>query len=473
VAYGSLLQERRRTLHGRIVEVLEGLAGNRPDDQVERLAHHALRGEAWEKALRYYRQAGDKAMARSAFGEARGCFEQALAALGHLPEQPDTLAQAFDLRIALINVRVPTGEPAARNIGLLREAEALAEALGDQRRLAGVCRAIGYHFWRTGAYEEAIAYAQRGLALSAANGDVFGQAVANGYLGTFYVTQGDYRRAIDVLKQSSAALQGEFRHARFGMMVASVRTRWWLARCHSALGEFAEGIACTVEAARIAEEAGHQPGAIFAQWGLGMLALTQGNLQQAIPTLERALAQSRAADIPLWHQGFVHVLGQAYAMSGRVDEALLLLDQVVVGEEDPATESSLMAGLSRGYLLTGRLQHALGLAERALALSRDRGERGNQAYTLRLLGDIAMQRDPPSVSEAETHYQQALALADELGMRPTQAHCHRGLGALYAHTGRTEQARTALSKAIELYRAMEMTFWLPQTEGALAQVKGR
>src|SRR5262249_22522992 len=79
---------------------------------------------------------------------------------------------------------------------------------------------------------------------------------------------------------------------------------------------------------------------------------------------------------------------------------------------------------------------------------------------------------PPDVAQAEAHYRQALALADELGMRPLQAHCHRGLGTLYATTGQREQARTALSTALALYQAMEMTFWLPQTEAVLAQVEG-
>jgi predicted ATPase len=101
VAYGSLLQERRRVLHARIVEALEALAGDRWDDQVERLAHHALRGEVWDKAVAYCRQAGEKAMARSAYREAVGSFEQALSALPHLPEQRDTIEQAIDLQLAL------------------------------------------------------------------------------------------------------------------------------------------------------------------------------------------------------------------------------------------------------------------------------------------------------------------------------------------------------------------------------------
>ena len=82
-----------------------------------------------------------------------------------------------------------------------------------------------------------------------------------------------------------------------------------------------------------------------------------------------------------------------------------------------------------------------------------------------------MQPVTPEAEQAEAHYRQALALAEELSMRPLQAHCHRDLGTLYAATGQREQARTEWSTAIEMYTSMDMTFWLPQTEAALAQVK--
>src|SRR5205807_6865365 len=106
-------------------------------------------------------------------------------------------------------------------------------------------------------------------------------------------------------------------------------------------------------------------------------------------------------------------------------------------------------------------------AQRALEFSQEHKQRGNQAWTLRLLGEIAARRDSPEREQAEAHYQQALALAEELGMRPLQTHCHLGLGTLYAATGQREQARAALATAIALYCAMEMTFWLPQAEAAL------
>jgi tetratricopeptide (TPR) repeat protein len=167
-------------------------------------------------------------------------------------------------------------------------------------------------------------------------------------------------------------------------------------------------------------------------------------------------------------------LGAAYILDRRIADAVSLLTQAV--EQTIATERVIyqaLCGLALGesQLLAGRLEEALALTERTLALARERQERGHQAYALRLLGDIAARRDPPEGEPAVAHYQQALVLADALGMRPLVAHCHHGLGTLYAKTGQAEQARAELSTAMEMYRAMEMPFWLPQTETALAQVE--
>src|SRR5262249_31394468 len=134
-----------------------------------------------------------------------------------------------------------------------------------------------------------------------------------------------------------------------------------------------------------------------------------------------------------------------------------------------AYQARCRLSLGEAQVLVGRLEEAHTLAEQALALTREHQERGDQAYVLRLLGDIAARREPPESGQAEAHCRPALVLADALGMRPLQAHCHLGLGMLYVKTDQRKQARTALSTTIELYRAMDMTFWLPQAEAALAQ----
>jgi predicted ATPase len=178
VAYETLLQERRRALHARIVEALEALAGDRVAEQVERLAHHALRGEVWDKALAYCRQAGEKVLARSAHREAVGYFEQVLSALPHLPERRDTQEQAIDLRLALRVALTPSGN-LGRILAVLREAEALAEALDDPRRLGRISIFLSNHFRHMGTYDQALAAAQRALALATASGDVVLHALAN------------------------------------------------------------------------------------------------------------------------------------------------------------------------------------------------------------------------------------------------------------------------------------------------------
>jgi tetratricopeptide (TPR) repeat protein len=167
-------------------------------------------------------------------------------------------------------------------------------------------------------------------------------------------------------------------------------------------------------------------------------------------------------------------LGFAYTLTGRVAESLPLLEQAVaqgIAIGQTVFQPLWVACLAEAYLVSGRRADALVHGERALALARQHKERGNEAYALRLLGEIQTRHDPSAVEPAENYYRQALALAEELGMRPLQAHCHHGLGTLYATTGQHEQARAELSAAIELYRGMEMQFWLPQAEAALAQVR--
>jgi tetratricopeptide (TPR) repeat protein len=179
-----------------------------------------------------------------------------------------------------------------------------------------------------------------------------------------------------------------------------------------------------------------------------------------------------AADLPAYFSEMAAALGAAYTLSGRVADAVPLLTQAL--EQTTATDTAVVQALCRlslgaAQVTAGHLEEAQNLAEHTLALARAHQERGKQAYALRLLGEIAAHRAPLQVEQAEACYQQALALADELGMRPLLAHCHYGLGMLSARLGRPAQARAALSAAIEMYHAMDMTFWLPQAEAALAQ----
>jgi tetratricopeptide (TPR) repeat protein len=236
---------------------------------------------------------------------------------------------------------------------------------------------------------------------------------------------------------------------------------------------FAEGRVLGEEGLRIAEEVDHPGSFMLASWGIGLLSFRQGNLRRALPLLERAVGICQDTDLPVYFPQMAAALGAAYTLGGRIADAIPLLTEAMeqtIAMEMGGFQALCSLPLGEAHLLAGHLEEAHALAERALALAREHQERGHQAYALRLLGDIAARHEPPEAEPAEAYYHQAQALADELGMRPLLAHCHRGLGTLYATLGRGDEARTALAAAIALYRTMDMTFWLPQAEAALAQV---
>jgi tetratricopeptide (TPR) repeat protein len=286
---------------------------------------------------------------------------------------------------------------------------------------------------------------------------------------------GHYRQAADYLGRTIHALQGDLRYQRLGApAVRAVSSRAWLVWSLAELGEFEEGMAPGAEAVQMAEAAGHPYSLIHACYGLGFFHLRRGHLNKAIPVLDHGLEVCNAWGFQaLSFHGVASFLGAAYVLAGRVAEALPLLERVVQQTAAMGVVFDHVLGvipLGEGYLRAGRIEDALHQARHAVEVCRQHQQRGHEAWALRFLGDIAAHRDSPQVGPAETHYRQALALAEELGMRPLQAHCHLGLGLLYGNIEQLEQARAELSAAIELYHAMDMTFWLPQAEAALAQL---
>src|SRR6266545_3900103 len=257
VAYNSLLIQRRKALHRAVGEAIEELYSDRLEEHYAELAHHFLQGEVWDKACNYCRQAGEKALERSAYREAVRSFEQALSALQHLPETRDTREQAIDLRLALRSALLPSGD-LERILASLHEAEALAATLGDHRRLGQVSLFLTVHFYQRGAYNQAIASGQRALALATTDGNIILQALASQYLGVSYQTQGDYRRAIDYFRDTVASLDGAWRRERFGQVILpAVYARAFLAWCYAELGMFAEGNALGEEGLQIVETVDH------------------------------------------------------------------------------------------------------------------------------------------------------------------------------------------------------------------------
>jgi DNA-binding NtrC family response regulator/tetratricopeptide (TPR) repeat protein len=466
VAYDSLLYERRRTLHARIVEAIETLHPDRLAEHIERLAHHAVRGEAWERAFAYLRQAGTRAAARSPDWAAVAWFEHALSALQRMPETRQTQELSVDVRLELRHAHYAAGE-LGKLFPSLREAERLARTLGDQRRLGWVWAFMGQHLLVTRDSGQARPYAQKAKDIGTSIGDVELTALADYYLGWAYQTTGDFLEAENFLR---ASLQVDGTHPNFPRR--SVAARWTLAVSLGERGVFHEAIAQAQEGVQLAE-AHDDVFSLMAHWGVGYVCSLKGDLSQAGAMLERALALSRSWNFPIWSADIGAELGYVYALSERVSEGLALVRQACAYLESAgvvAFHSLALAHLSEACRLADRLEEAQAAAARVLKLARERGERGREADALRLLGDVAAHRERLDVTAADAHYSQALTLASELGMRPLVAHCHLGLGRLVAQTGETQKAQTHLTTAAEMYRDMGMDFWLAQVETGLRSV---
>src|SRR5262249_46285266 len=248
VAYNSLLLERRRGLHARLVEALEALVPERRAEQVDHLAHHALRGEVWEKAVAYGRQAGTRALDRAAFREAVAYFEQALQVLAHLPEGSDTRVLAIDLRLALGGSLDTLGEY-GRLLARLGEAEALARVLDDRARLVQVLALMAAARGATGDSAGALAAGQQALALAVELGDNALQGQASLRLGHTSYARGDFGRAAELLRWSVEAADRESGTPSTDLRI---RSQAWLALTLSALGAFAEGRRHGEDALRLA-----------------------------------------------------------------------------------------------------------------------------------------------------------------------------------------------------------------------------
>ncbi len=467
VAYGGLLHDRQRALHARIAEAIERLAPERVAEQAERLAHHALHGEVWEKAVAYLRQAGLRAMARAANREAVAHLEQALGALRRLPEIRETTELTIDLRLDLRNALLPLGERA--RIGEhLHEAEGLARALGDRHRLGRIATFMVFQCLNTGDYDEAVRFGQEALSIGRTLGDRAIEVFATSSLGMTHAARGEFSDAAAFLARN-VALEGDLRYERFGTpAIQSAGSGAQLADVLSQLGRFDEAIGHAEAAVQTAEAADHLFTLYFGLFDLGLAHLRRGDLPRATRVLERCHDLCRTWQFVERTPLVAAALGAAYALAGRADEALPLVVGAVEefrGRQNHVRPAFILLFAGRTSLAAGRIDEAANHAREALALTRRLGARASEAHALCLAGDVA---STGGAEDAEAYYREALALADQLGMRPLVAHCHLGLGKLSRRTGKREQAREHLATATTMYREMDMRFWLERAERELS-----
>jgi len=472
VVYGGVLERRRRTYHKAAGVGLEELFAGSLDDVVELVAYHFGRGQVWAKAVAYLRWAAAKAQARSAHREALASLEEALQALRHLPATPETREHEIDVRIELRGALYTLGE-FDKMLGYLQEAEAMATAISDSRRLGWVSIHTAEYFRQTGRFGEARTLAEQALAQGEKLEDLPLTVQANHIVGLTCHALGDYPRASEALRNVAQSAEPDWRSlggTATGSWAAYQAVNFaWLARCLAELGEFEEGVAAGRQGIDLAES---PYSTAVASIGLGYIALLRGDLDTANPVLERACSITREGNFTLLYPQAVRFLGAAALLAGRIEEGVELVRAAadeVESKRRLMQHAAVLALLGEAYLVGDRVDEALTTAQRALSLARERGQRGDAAAALHVVAE-ASARNAQQHDEAEHYYRAAIALAEELHMRPLLARNHLGIGRLYVRGGDRDGAEHHLLIATRLFIAMDMPRWLQHAVSSLSEL---
>ena len=464
VVLSQLLPARSKLLHGAVARALEALHAKNLEPHYSALALHYREAELPEKAFIYLRHAGRGAVARSALQEARLSFDQALDALALVPENRSTLEQAFEIRLELRSALMKLGE-VRRVLDCLAAAETLAEKLDDDRLRGQIFAFKATAYSVRADIDSAVAAGARAQALAQATDDLELRLPTGTSVEQVYWFRGDYERVVELAIDNLALLPAERVHDHFGTAApVSVYDRYWLILSFVHLGRFGEAARYETEATRLAGSTQNAYTAGIVHLAATRLHLQKGEWVAALSRIDKGLALFRGGQVGILLPEMVASSAWTLAQLGRPTEALTQLQEAERLLESLVAKDLLgLLGwssflLGQTCVLLGRLDEARSLANRVLDSCR--GQLGDVAYALYLLGDIATHPDQLDTASAERHYGQALALAESRSMRPLVAHCHLGLAEVSRRMSKPQQAYHHLTVATAMYHEMGMQFWL-------------
>jgi len=472
VAYNSLLLKARKKIHEKIVIAVEDLYPESLGEYYELFAYHSLQGEDWQRAYRYNREAGLKTFSLSAYEEAQKYFEAALEALHNLPRTRKWIEKEIDLGF---NIRAALF-PQARHeewVKRMRDAEQLAKQIDDDARLSNVFNYLSNFHWIRGECLKAIEVGQKGLDLARRAGDFSCQVATIFHLGFYFHTIGDFPKQIELHQEIRKIVTGEAVFQRHGMAsVPSATARSCLALGMAELGDFKLIERIGQEAVEIAEQVRNAFTLVGVYVFLGMAYLRLGKVKLALQLLEKSHQTCLNSGVRSLFSYTAGSLGYAYLLLNEPSRALIIVEEGVREENLEAAAfwiSHPLTVLADAYRANGKKELASETAIRALDVASSREERTLEAWAILVMAKV--NADMGRLEQAMDWYQRGLNQAAELSMLPLTAHCHMGLGQLYLKREHSEEARSEMEAAIDLYRSMGMSYWLPQAESTFAKIK--
>ena len=459
VAYNSLLISKRKEIHQQLGKTIEHIYEGKLEEFSELLAYHFLAGEDWPSAYNYNLKAGLKVFSHSAYEQAQRYFEDALKALKNQPKETFRIEQEIDLRFLMRSALVPLGrhQEWGEWVG---GAELLAREIVDDARLSNALNLLSSLHWVEGRNQKAILLGEKALTLAKKAEDISYQISTMLHMGIFYFTIGKYHEQIEFHQHVSRRLSGADAFQRYGL--ASFPSAW--SRSHSVLGmaelgQFDETDKIGGEALSIAEAVKNNFTFVITYSFIGTAYLIQGQLELALPLLEKGHDLCRRAQIPFMYPFVSGCLGSAYLLNNEPHRALDILKE---GTKPSSLEGAVwivhpLTIFADAYRISGDMELAKEVIARALSLADEREERGFEAWAKLVNAQIAYDAGIPEV--ALEWYQKSLQQASDLTMLPLVAHCHKGLGNCHSVLRNENQATAEKESAIKIYRSLGMVHY--------------
>ena len=467
-AYRMLSADRRRTLHTAALIAGEQVYADRLIEKSDWLAFHAVRAQAWDRAVVHLQAAAMREVARAANRIAVQHLEGALIAVEHLP--PDERATlAIDLRIDLRHALTPLGR-VQETLDCLKAAEQIAAQIEDSARLGRIHSFTANCLVLKARYAEALATSER--ALSLAGGDERLQLATRMYIARARQARGEFRAAIESFERILAMLEGKPSDDFHGLPVLPAAfARSSLAICLAVVGEFEKAEAYAAESARRADAVGQPDSIVWAHWSIGSVALNKGDGGAAILVFDRLLDVCATHDLDAYASRIMAGLGRTMARLGQVREGIALLEKAVSLDEtaEPQiTRSLTLIAYVEALVLAGEFDSALKTLTDLLERTRRLGERAAEAHACWLAATIHAAR-ADDLEAGERMIESASAISSELDLSPLLAHCHLTRADLCDRQGLRAEANEFRNRGEKLLGQLSMKPWFPPSGGALSQ----
>ena len=463
VSYHSLLRDARRSMHANVVNALEHLYGDRTDQHINVLAHHAVQGEVWDRAYRYSRAAATQAVRRAAFLEGRGLLEQALATIAHLPRTTERDDQELETSLELWSACFETAQ-FTRLRDLERRIGLLGRELSKEPRLAAVLVRLAQGPWGRGQPRVVIETTSEVLRL-AAPADVRTRGYGRFLAGAACRDLGLFAESIEHLRSGERVfedIRADHEEALV-LLPILVNLRAWQAETHAVVGRHVEAVEAAKGALTVARLIANDTALAFANAFLGYTWILHGDIAPGLPLLEQALA-SKQGHASKFAASF---LAYALALDGHHKRAVEVVEANVglVGPELSYLQTTRFRTMTVAtYVLAGRAEDAFRELAYILPVARRGQAHGHLPTLLRLRAAALLHYASADLDEVEGCLEEARVLAAALGMKPEVAHCLSALGRVQLRAGNIQTGRDHLMSARALFGDLGMDYWCRAVE---------